>query len=139
MGYKRRKGYGWEKNTNKSDSGSLFRVVGIFVLVLGVGWLLLQLFGSGEKATLQVEQPPLRDSLFLDRKNIYDRSLQPLAVSFCQYAVYVKPLEVEVKADTARILAQLLGLDEKGLFRRLSTERTFIWLVSIPCRHRIFR
>ncbi len=131
MGYKRRngpidyKGYGQKK---KKNMVSLFRVFGALALVLSVGWVMVQLFTSGEEASFQAEQSSLLDGQFLDRKNIYDRNLQPLAVSFCQYAAYVKPLEVVEKGDTARTLAQVLGMNEKELLGRLNTERTFIWL-----------
>ncbi len=128
MGYRRRngpidyKGYGKNKNTV-----SLLRLAGVIVLLFMVVWILLQLFGSGKEAALKEEQAGTGGT-FLDRKNLYDRNLQPLAVSFCQYAAYVKPLEVKDKARTAQVLAELLGLDEQGLLDRLKTERTFIWL-----------
>ncbi len=131
MGFERRngpidyKGYGQKK---KKNAVNLIRLFGGLILVFSVGWVLLQLFDSGEKATLLAEEPTLNEGFFLDRKNIYDRNLQPLAVSFCQYAAYVKPLEVKHKQETALKLAQLLGLDEKGLFARLNTERAYIWL-----------
>lgn len=131
MGYERRngpidyKGYGRKK---KGNPFSILRVVGVVLLIFTIGWVLVRLFGSGEEITIQAENSSLTGGLFGDRKNIYDRKLQPLAVSFCQYAAYVKPLEVVRKAETARVLAQVLGLDEKGLLVRLNTERTFIWL-----------
>ena len=134
MVYKRRngpidyKGYGRKGRKNTSDRVRVLRVCLILALIVGVGWLLVQLFGSGEKSTLLAERSSAKNDSFLDRKNIYDRSLQPLAVSFCQYAAYVKPLEVNKKEETAASLAQVLGLAEKDLFRRLNTERTFIWL-----------
>ncbi len=130
MGYQRRngpidyKGYGKNKNKNAVN---LIRLGGFVALVLLVVWILLQLFGSGGEVAFKEEQASV-DGLFLDRKNIYDRNLQPLAVSFCQYAAYVKPLEVKGKVETAQILAAILGLDEQGLLSRLNTERTFIWL-----------
>lgn len=131
MGYERRKGpidykgYGRKK---KKNNLSVLRVVGAVALFFCVGWILVQLFGSGEDTSTEAEKTKLTEGLFLDRKSIYDRNFQALAVSFCQYAAYVKPLEVEGKAETARALAQILGLDEKGLLVRLNTERTYIWL-----------
>jgi cell division protein FtsI (penicillin-binding protein 3) len=134
MGYKRRsgpidyKGYGRKKRKNAGDRVRIFRLLATLGLVFGIGWILVQLFGSGEESILLAEKSSVKDELFLDRKNIYDSSLQPLAVSFCQYAAYIKPLEVEGKEDTAARIAQVLDLDRKDLLRRLNTERTFIWL-----------
>lgn len=130
MGYKRRngpidyKGYGRKKTKSII---SLFRVAGVLILLFTVCWILVQLFSSGEEVHQQAEHS-MEAGPFLQRKNIYDRNLQPLAVTYCQYAAYIKPLEVKDKKDVAQVLSGLLGLDEGNLLARLHTERTFVWL-----------
>lgn len=129
MGYQRRKGpidykgYGQKKKpgrkTRISNAGIL--------LILCAGGLLLWLLTSGEEKKQEATALPGVVS-FENRKNIYDRSLEPLAVSFDLYAAYIKPLEVEDSLQTGETLAAILGLDQEQLVKRLRTERSFIWL-----------
>lgn len=131
MGYKRRtdtrsyKGYGYGQK-KKPGLKTRLRKTGVLLILLVVGlfiWLVApeQEEKEGERSVSEV-------ALVQERKNIYDRSLEPLAVSFDLYAAYVKPLEVEDSSQTGEILAAALGLDRDQLIKRLSTERSFIWL-----------
>lgn len=62
------------------------------------------------------------------RQGIYDRNLQPLAVSIESFSVYVKPREFTDISETSRQLAGVFGYGEEGLVNRLKTERGFYWL-----------
>lgn len=66
----------------------------------------------------------------VSRKNIYDRNLEELAISFKISSIYVKPLEFDDIATTVMQLAQVLELDEQELLEELKTQRSFKWLVK---------
>ncbi|MEN8257781.1 MAG: PASTA domain-containing protein [Thermodesulfobacteriota bacterium] len=128
MGYQRRKGpidykgYGQRKkpvrNTRISKTGIL--------LILFVGGLFFWFVTSDEPKEEDTSLPGV--SSLQERKNIYGRNLEPLAVSFDLYAAYIKPLEVKDSLKTGEALATILDLDRDQLVKRLRTERSFIWL-----------
>jgi hypothetical protein len=64
------------------------------------------------------------------RGNIYDRNFRPLAATYKTYAVCARPLEMENPADSAPILAEILGLKESSLLKSLKSERGFIWIAK---------
>lgn len=128
MGYQRRKGpidyksYGHKKKTRRKTRVSK---TGILFILLGVA-LLFWMLASCEKEEEDVVLPGLATSR--QRKNIYDRGLAPLAVTFDLYAVYIKPLEVKDSVQTGETLASILELDRDELVKKLRAERSFVWL-----------
>ncbi|MBU0681734.1 MAG: PASTA domain-containing protein [Proteobacteria bacterium] len=129
MGYQRRKGpidykgYGQKKKPGRKSRISTTGI--LFILCVGglVVWLL-----TSDQVTKEEGATGLGVESFQDRKNIYDRLLEPLAVSFDLYAAYIKPLEVEDTLQTGETLATILSIDQEQLTKRLRTERSFIWL-----------
>ncbi len=117
------KGYGRKKKPGRKNRIS---ITGILLIIV-VGALFVWLVTPDTEIKEESTAVPGVDS-FQDRKNIYDRSLEPLAVSFDLYAAYIKPLEVEDSLQTGEKLAAILELDRDQLIKRLRTERSFIWL-----------
>jgi len=64
------------------------------------------------------------------RRNIYDRNLNELAISFKVDSIYVKPLEFDNIEKTVSVLADALNLDEKDVLEELKTQRTYKWVVK---------
>ncbi len=129
MGYQGRKGpidykgYGQKK---KPGLKTRLSKTGILLILFTGGVLFWLIAPDQEKKEEDLSVSGLAS--FQERKNIYDRSLEPLAVSFDLYAAYVKPLEVADSSQTGEIIATILELDRDQLIKRLRTERSFIWL-----------
>lgn len=129
MGYQRRnmpidyKRYGQKKKPGWKTRIRARAFLVILVVVAAVLWMVIASRQQKESA-----MAVLGDHSYEVRKSIYDRSLEPLAVSFELYAAYVKPLEVEDSFKTGEILATILGLDREELVQRLRKEQSFIWL-----------
>jgi len=64
------------------------------------------------------------------RRNIYDRNLNELAISFKVDSIYVKPLEFDNIEKTVSLLADALNLDEKDVLDELKTQRSYKWVVQ---------
>ncbi len=129
MGYQRRKGpidykgYGKKKKPGRKTQISK---TGILLLLIASGLFFWLVIPDQDKKEEDTAVPGIGS--FQERKNIYDRFLEPLAVSFDLYAAYIKPLEVEDSSQTGEVLATILELDREQLVKRLRTERSFIWL-----------
>lgn len=65
---------------------------------------------------------------FRARQPIFDRNMSPLAVSFKQVSVYLRPVELQAEQQAVAHLAKLLGIEEEKLEAELRTERRFLWL-----------
>ncbi len=104
----------------------LLLYAGLAFLVLRLGYLQVIRHGSlWEKALHQRLQPvPIAAA----RGTIYDRNLNPLAVSLPSEAVYAIPGEVEDPQRAAAALAPLLQQPAVELEARLRSEKRLIWL-----------
>jgi len=69
-----------------------------------------------------------RPQAFRPRQPIFDRNMSPLAVSFKQVSVYLRPVELQAEQKAVAHLAELLGLVAEKLEAELRTERRFLWL-----------
>ncbi|PLX51353.1 MAG: hypothetical protein C0613_00585 [Desulfobulbaceae bacterium] len=129
MGYQRRNmPIDYKRYGQKKKPGWKTRIrARAFLLILVVGGAVLWMVIAGRQQK-ESAMAVLGDYSYEVRKSIYDRSLEPLAVSFELYAVYVKPLEVEDSFRTGEILATILDLDREELVKRLRKEQSFIWL-----------
>ena len=117
---------------------SEFRVqrrVLFLLLIIVLGSVLLtarlayvQLYQNEFFQTKAVEQRLQKIPLEGLRGSIYDRNGIPLALSINANTVYAIPAEVENPADTARVLAQLLELEEEFIMARLRKRSAVEWL-----------
>jgi cell division protein FtsI (penicillin-binding protein 3) len=62
------------------------------------------------------------------RGNIYDTNGMDLAVSLEMDSIYACPYKVTDPRKTARELARVLSVDEASLYRRLRSDRNFVWI-----------
>jgi cell division protein FtsI/penicillin-binding protein 2 len=62
------------------------------------------------------------------RGTIYDRMMQPLAMSLAVDSVYAVPAEMPNRETEAKLLAPLLGLDQEDLLGRFGTFKSFCWV-----------
>ena len=121
--------YRQEKEKKGSNKKLLLTLLGLVLLAI----LLRPLFFSKQDDESLQEKPeetlPLNEDR-VSRKNIYDRNLEELAVSFKLSSIYVKPLEFDDIATTVMQLAQALEFDEQEMLEELKTQRSFKWLVK---------
>jgi cell division protein FtsI (penicillin-binding protein 3) len=62
------------------------------------------------------------------RGMILDRSGEEMAASLEVKSVYAKPRKIRNKKETARTLAEILEMDGQEILRKLSEEKTFVWI-----------
>jgi len=62
------------------------------------------------------------------RGDIVDAQGEPLAVSREQAQVYARPEHLSDREDAAAALAPILGIDRKGLLKKLHGKSSFVWL-----------
>jgi cell division protein FtsI (penicillin-binding protein 3) len=68
-------------------------------------------------------------SLGAVRGEIFDVGGEKLAASLSVSSLYADPSEVQDKAETARLLGEILGQDQARIFNRLNTNnKKFVWL-----------
>lgn len=74
--------------------------------------------------------PPVADSPQVGkaRQPIFDRNMSPLAVSFKQASVYIRPLELQKGQKAVEHLAKLLDLSAEKITTEIQTERNDVWL-----------
>ena len=86
-------------------------------------------FFVGDEKGVKSEQFPVSASEEM-RKNIYDRNLDSMAVSFQLVSIYARPLELADIRDAADKLAPVLGRDADKLYGDLKAERSYEWLAK---------
>lgn len=110
------------------------RILAIFLtLLLALGGIAVKLFAIqihhgerfAERATKQYQRLV---PLVSRRGTIFDRMGRELAVSLRVSSVFAHPAAVAAPAETARILAPVLGQPRRELQARLSSDKTFVWL-----------
>ncbi len=126
---------GFSRGREKLDGGRRLLVPALFLIfVLLLFFFLMWQFPldsffltkekNGEK-----EEPLVPGSMEM-RKNIYDRNLESMAVSFQLVSIYARPLELTDIKGAAETLAPVLGRDPEELYGNLKTERTYEWLAK---------
>ena len=100
--------------------------VGVAVIV--VRMLTLQVAQSEWLDGLAREQYLREIALEPMRGPIVDRRGAPIAVSVMTDSIFAIPKEVANPLNTARTLTRLLGLAEKRLLQKLTSDRQFVWI-----------
>lgn len=105
---------------------TVFAWVALGVILMRVGQLQLvqhpHLAKMARDAYLADVKVPAR------RGHIYDRRGQPLAISVDVPSIYANPMELDDPRPVARALQPLLGVSVDTLYRRLASDRLFVWL-----------
>lgn len=101
-----------------------------FSLFLAVGLRAFQLqIVEGEKLRRLGERQHLKERIVQPKRGtIFDRAGEPLALSLEAQSVYARPTRLEEPRLLARTLARILSLDARGLERKLTTEKPFVWV-----------
>lgn len=106
----------------------------------------VQLILGPDLETMAERQHSYTELVEARRGNIYDRNGQVLARSVECRSVYANPREVADAGAAAAALAPLLNEDPTTLRRRLSQDRSFVWLAARwttprrwPCRKPTWR
>ena len=63
-----------------------------------------------------------------NRGTILDRNMHPLAMSLAVDSVFAVPSEIPDREMVARLLAPMLGVEEKDLLGRFNASRSFCWV-----------
>lgn len=64
------------------------------------------------------------------RGTVFDRNLQELAVSYQLYSLYARPSEVTDYQEVARIIADVTGHEQKGIFAQLNQTKSIVNLAE---------
>ncbi len=62
------------------------------------------------------------------RGAIFDRSGEQIAVSLEVNSIYARPKRIQDKKETAHILGQILEMDADEIAKKLSDDKTFVWI-----------
>jgi cell division protein FtsI (penicillin-binding protein 3) len=89
----------------------------------------LQLFRHSDYLSRAARQQ--RRTLEIDPKRgaIYDRNMQPMAMSVPVQSAFASPSEVKDKALAARLLSGVLGMPAEELREKLDSGNTFVWIM----------
>jgi cell division protein FtsI (penicillin-binding protein 3) len=124
-----------KKHYSKDFRGSLkARLVGVSVIFflywggLTARLFYLQIIKHDDLVALSEKQYARTTTINYGRGTIYDRNQNELARNIEMESVYVTPLEVIDKKQTAKVLASSLGLDAKTVYKRISSKKHFVWL-----------
>jgi len=104
--------------------------------------VLFALFGSGligrlfflqvvkheDLVSRSMQQHQMTVNVHYGRGFIYDRNMNELAANIKVESVYVTPQEIKDKKKTALLLAKALKMDEKLIFKKISSRRSFVWI-----------
>ncbi len=118
----------------RGQSTMKMRILAIFLtLLLALVGIAVKLFTIqihhgqrlAERATKQYQRLV---PLVSRRGTIFDRVGRELAVSLRVSSVFAHPATITAPAETARILAPILGHSRRELQTRLSSDKPFVWL-----------
>ena len=93
-----------------------------FGLITRTGYL--QLIKGDWLSSKASEQQTREIPIEPKRGTIYDSNMKELAVSVTKYTVWCKPVEVEDKEDVASKLAEVLGKEEKDIYKLVNKKNT---------------
>ena len=95
-----------------------------FGLITRTGYL--QLIKGDWLSSKASEQQTREIPIEPKRGTIYDSNMKELAVSVTKYTVWCKPVEVEDKEDVASKLAEVLGKEEKDIYKLVNKKMSLI-------------
>ncbi len=109
-----------------------FLAVALAVVAVLSGRLLwLQIF-TGQALQVRAAEQWYRDlPLMAERGTIYDRNGVVLATSNLTYSVYLRPVAIKDKENTARQVADILGLAYENVLRKASSTTVSEWLIKM--------
>lgn len=97
-------------------------------LAVGGRTFYLQVLNHDQLVKLAERQYNRTVPLVPARGGIYDRTGAPLAVSLEMDSLYAEPRRIKDPHGAATVLAPLLGATQHELFKKLTLDRSFVWL-----------
>jgi len=105
----------------------LLCIFGFFGVLIG-RLFFIQVVKAGFYQELAEEQRLREVPIDSKRGIILDRKLRPLAISFGADCVYAIPSQVKKAEETAKIVAEILGLPMEKVYRTLTKNSSFEWI-----------
>ena len=103
-------------------------LLGLWVFAISARLVYVQVFQRDAYVQRAARQQQRRTEVSPQRGIIYDRNGQELAMSVQVDSVYAVPVEVPDQANTATILARVLGADAEEILARMKAQKNFAWV-----------
>ena len=103
----------------------------IFILFGGgIVWKLffLQIIKHEDLSSRSKQQHQKIINIHYGRGSIFDRNMNELASNIEAASVYATPREIKNKKKTALILAKSLNLNKSSTYKKINSERNFVWI-----------
>jgi cell division protein FtsI (penicillin-binding protein 3) len=108
-----------------------YLVLFIFILFLFaflVRLFLLQVVNNEKFNKMAEEQHNAVMKLVSSRGAIFDRYLEPLAVSNDILSISANPRQITKKEKVAELIGDILGIDRAAISRKLQKDKAFVWI-----------
>lgn len=106
----------------------LFLIMGAFLLFL-IGRLAWIQFVNGDKLSTEALENRMDDiKVPAKRGTIYDRNGKELVISISSDTVYAIPPEIKKPAETAKKLAEILGLKYEEIYKKITKRSNFVYI-----------
>lgn len=106
----------------------LFLIMGAFLLFL-IGRLAWIQFVNGDKLSTEALENRMDDiKVPAKRGTIYDRNGKELVISISSDTVYAIPPEIKKPAETAKKLAEILGLKYEDIYKKITKRSNFVYI-----------
>jgi len=104
--------------------------VGLVLALIGIGVRVGTLqIGRYEELSRLARDEYLKDLRVPARRgHIYDKNGKPLAISVDVPSVYANPSVIQDPREAARSLAKIMDLDLDTVYRRLASDKLFVWI-----------
>jgi len=118
----------------KSDKYLKLRIItvstllSILFIIVTVRVIYLQAYYDKELAKIAVSQHERNMEIFGKRGSIYDRDSKKLAVSIDAHSIGADLRSMKNTHKIAKQLAKVLNINEKILYKKLSSTKTFTWI-----------
>ena len=109
-----------------------FFIVALAIIVVLSGRLIWLQILTGQALKVKAADQWYRDlPLMAERGTIYDRNGLTLATSSLTYSVYLRPVAVKDKENTARTLAEILEMSYERVLQKASSTTVSEWLIKM--------
>ena len=119
-------------NLNRESLKVRLILVSVLFVLFGVGLVgrlfFLQVIKHEELVSRSMQQHQITVNVQYGRGFIYDRNMNELASNIKVESVYVTPQEIKDKKKTALLLAKALKMNERLIFKKISSKRSFAWV-----------
>ncbi|MFH1407330.1 MAG: penicillin-binding transpeptidase domain-containing protein [Candidatus Omnitrophota bacterium] len=112
----------------KSRLFIIFLVFSVIFFLLFIRLAYLQVIRHNFLSKLAASQHELTVEIPAQRGDIYDRNKKELAISTRTDSLYAMPREIKDKEYTARILSDVLKIDQNLMAEKLNADKGFIWI-----------